>query len=650
MNTSLETIPIPSPESRPDLKVAPAERLVPGWLRGEFPVLLIAVWFGLVAGLLELALLVFRVEVFEGGAFIRSQQFIWMVPVSELALFTVGGLFLGLVARALPRWGQSLVIGLLVTLTCLSLSLLIRGFYSLACVLIALGVARQTTPALIRQWPRLLTLVRRGVPLLLGVVFVLVGAGIGRDLIAKKRALAGRPAAPADALNVVMIVLDTVRADHLSLYGYERDTTPNLARLAKKGVRFDQARSAAPWTLPSHSTMFTGRWPHELEVERHGCLDSTYPTLAEFFRDRGYATSGIVANQFFCGRESGLARGFVDYQDFPVTPGEVIRSSTVGWLLSRVVDRARAGFVSLVTSDVMAGVSLDFQRKEASEVNREFLDWQSQNGKRPFFAFLNYFDAHDPYVVPQGFRKHFGKLPTSRAEAVLLRDWQKMDQKDIGASAVSLASDAYDDCIGSLDQELGRLFDELGRRGVLERTLVIVTADHGEQFGEHGGFRHGVSLYGSEVHVPLLVIAPSGVPVGQTVTAPVSLRNLPATILDLVGWRGKSPFPGKSIASTWNTEGAKENRPACPLLSELGPPIEPTREKPRMLLGGESLTSIVDEGMLYIRHEHGAEELYDLKEDPTETHDLSASATSGPVLARFRQTLSRIVPTPEPTR
>jgi arylsulfatase A-like enzyme len=481
-------------------------------------------------------------------------------------------------------------------------------------------------------------------------VVVLIGVGFGRELIARKVAMAGRAHADAQALNVVMIVLDTVRADHLSLYGYERETTPNLARLARRGVRFDQARSAAPWTLPSHASMFTGRWPHELEVERHGHFNSKYPTLAEFFRDRGYATSGTVANQFFCGRESGLARGFDDYKDFPVTPGEVLRSSTVGWLLARVVDRVRAESVALITSDVMSGVSLDFHRKDAAQVNREFLDWQSQNRERPFFAFLNYFDAHDPYIAPQGFDKHFGKSPASRAEVAVLKDWQKRGQKQPCAPALSLASDAYDDCIAALDQELGKLFDEFGRRGILERTVVIVTADHGEQFGEHGGLRHGVSLYGSEVHVPLLILSPTRVPVGQTVREPVSLRDLPATIVDLIGWGGRSPFPGTSLTTTWDTEGVETHNPPGPLLSELGTPIEPTGKKPRMNIGSESLTSIIDEGLLYIHHEDGIEELYDIHADPSETHDLSGSETSGPILARFRQTLSRMVTAPEPAQ
>ena len=438
-------------------------------------------------------------------------------------------------------------------------------------------------------------------------------------------------------------MLDTVRADRLSLHGYDRDTTPNLARLSRRGVRFDQARSTAPWTLPSHASIFTGRWPHELEVERHNRLDATYPTLAESLRDRGYTTVGVVANQFFCGRESGLGRGFADYRDFSVTPGEILRSSSLGWLLAVVADRTRVEIAWRFQGDVKSGVSLDFRRKDASEINQEFLGWLGGHDGRPFFAFLNYFDAHDPYLVPGGARKHFGKAPRSRAELGLLRDWQKLDYKTLKPEAIELASDSYDDCIAALDHELGLLFDELTRRGVLERTMVIITSDHGEQFGEHGGFRHAASVYGSEVHVPLMIFAPERVPSGRVVRTPVSLRDLPATVADLLGWRDTSPFPGSSLARTWEPQKDEGRLPADPPLSELGTLIEPSRETSATATAPEPLKAIVDEGKIYIRHAGGREELYDVEADPTESLDLSTSADSGPTLTRLRRSLDRVL-------
>ena len=121
---------------------------------------------------------------------------------------------------------------------------------------------------------------------------------------------------PAGSPNVLLIVLDTVRADHLSLYGYPRPTTPNLERLARRGIRFDQARAAAPWTLASHANMFTGRWPHELAVEWMRPLRGDVPTLAEYLGSLGYATAGFAGNTFYCSYDSGLDRGFTHYEDY----------------------------------------------------------------------------------------------------------------------------------------------------------------------------------------------------------------------------------------------------------------------------------------------------------------------------------------------
>src|SRR5262249_1413595 len=138
-----------------------------------------------------------------------------------------------------------------------------------------------------------------------------------------RSSLGRRPAPPRGAKNVLLIVLDTVRAQSLSLYGYSRDTTPNLRRIAARGVRFDQALSTAPWTAPSHASMFTGRWPHELSIGWSRPLDATHPTLAEFLSARGYKTAGFVANTTYCSYETGLDRGFARYDDYDVTPRTV---------------------------------------------------------------------------------------------------------------------------------------------------------------------------------------------------------------------------------------------------------------------------------------------------------------------------------------
>jgi arylsulfatase A-like enzyme len=623
-----------------DEKRAQADRL---------PVLLLAYWFGLAAGFLELSLLVLRVKGFENGIFLKSSHFVWMIPVADLGLFLASGFVLALFVRVWPRRGEGLAIGGFVFLTILSQLLLIPGLMLLACLMMAAGSARLATSILLHRRESFLKLVRWTAPVLTLALIVVAGTSFARESLVRRAALAGRPAPASDAPNVLMIVLDTVRADHLSLYGYGRETTPNLSRLAKQGVRFDRVHSTAPWTLPSHASLMTGRWPHELDVEKHGGLDATFPTMAEFFRDRGYATGGVVANQFYCGHESGLNRGFDDYRDYPLGIVETLRSSNLGWLLMRVVNRVEDEVDARLDHQHFASVAQDFQRKDGDQVNREFLDWLGVREGRPFFAFLNYFDAHGPYVVPPSFHEHFGMSPKTHAEGVLIRDWWKVSKAPHSIEDLKLLVDSYDDCIAALDQQLGRLFDELTRRGLLENTLIVVTADHGEEFGEHGHYTHGFDLYEPETHVPLLVFGPSRVPGNLAIDESVSLRDLPATIVDLLGLQDKTPFPGTSLARTWETPKDPYFDDPKIAISELRPLIEPTLEKASDEGAIGQSTALFDDNFAYIKDQDGREELYDLGVDARQMHDLSRSPESMTILEKFRKAL-REVAIPSPNR
>ncbi len=349
--------------------------------------------------------------------------------------------------------------------------------------------------------------------------------------------------------------MDTVRADATSLNGSTRDTTPNLAALARRGALFEQAISTAPWTLPSHASMFTGRWPWELLVGPDRALDARYPTLAGYLDRHGYATAGFVANTVFCTREYGLSRGFGHYEDFVLTPLEALRGTALGWLVCRrltpVVDRLREA----TGRDPGHPLEVRTYRKDAAEINRAALNWIETDDDRPFFVFLNYLDAHDPYLVPRGAEHPFSGHPATLAERRALRDWIGEEPRARAPSEMQLARDAYDDCLAYLDGEIGRLVDELGRRGRLENTVIVVTADHGEHFGEHARdglplVGHRLSVYQPEIHVPLLIVAPNRIPSRMVVPDVVSLRDLPATIVDLVGLgRGRAlprPFPRSS--------------------------------------------------------------------------------------------------------
>ena len=167
------------------------------------------------------------------------------------------------------------------------------------------------------------------------------------------------------------------------------------------------------------------------------------------------------------------------------------------------------------------------QSRDAAAINRSFLDWLTREGRhgRPFFAFLNYIDAHEPFLTRDQASEHFGVGPQSTRDNKMLLEYWNRDKLTLTERDVAMALDAYDDCIAALDRQVGALLDELDRRGVLRDTIVMITADHGEQFGEHGVFNHGFSLYAQEAHVPLVIIS-SGV---RRRTSPYPSRSACAT-------------------------------------------------------------------------------------------------------------------------
>lgn len=606
----------------------------PAW-----PAFRTALMLGLAAGFVEMLLLVARVELQEGGFFLRSRHFVWMVPASVAAIFAGLGAIGAVAARGGDR-ARRLVLGSYAFTAVLGWFLLVRGLEAVACGLIALGVAWRAAPWLDARREGLGRWVDRGLPALAVAMACLVAASFLRDAREAAWRRAGPVPPPPAARNVLLVVLDTVRADRLSLHGYDRDTTPNLKRLAGESTVFAQARAGASWTLPSHATMFTGRWPGELGVERRGWLDDVAPTLAERLRDAGVDTAGFVANPFFCGRESGLGRGFQVYADYPITPGEVFRSSALGWLLARSWLRLGAAMAARDTSGSMRDVDLDFSRKDAATVGREFLGWLDRRGGRPFFAFLNLFDAHDPYIPPAGFPSCFadGSPPDTPH---LLRDWQRVDKAGLTPRDARHARDAYDDCLVALDAQLGALVEALRSRGVLDRTVLIVTADHGEQFGEHGSFGHGLGLYDEEVRVPLLIRAPGVAPAGRVVAEDVGLRDVAATALDLSA-ASAPPLPGRSLARLWDDAPVA----ASPAFSELRGRVDERYARPD-LDGADDLPgswkSVVVDGWSYIRRGDGGESLYELASDPGQRADRRDDPAAAAALDSCRRAMDGVL-------
>jgi arylsulfatase A-like enzyme len=378
-------------------------------------------------------------------------------------------------------------------------------------------------------------------------------------------------------------------------------------------VTFTRAIAPAPWTLPSHASMFTGRWPHALSTGPWSPLDATYPTLAEYLRDRGYLTAGFVANREYCSHEFGLSRGFVHYEDYRATPGQALLYTSLGSTAMREFPLVQR----LQTYD-------NFGRKSAEQVTGDFLRWQARAaGSQPFFAFLNYWDPHDPYTPPAEFAAQFAP-PGSRGGT------PPVDPPD--PETLAALQGHYDASIAYADEQVGALIDALAGRGVLEDTAVMILSDHGEHFGEHGLMLHGGSLYTQEIHVPLLISHPSLVPSGQAVDAPASLRNIAATAVELAGLAGDAPFPGMSLSRMWAGEPSDD-----PVLSEADQ-VQHLSERYPAAQG--RLASLVQGSLHYIRREFdGGEELYDLEGDPAEANDLAAQAAYQTELAEMRAAL-----------
>jgi len=273
-------------------------------------------------------------------------------------------------------------------------------------------------------------------------------------------------------------------------------------------------------------------------------------------------------------------------------------------------------------------------------VDRAFLRWLGRRPERvrPFFAFLNYNDAHSPYEVPDRSPPGFGLRPASSADRQALALWNSLDKAKLTYHNVWMAADLYDDCISHLDRRLGMLLAELGRRGVLDDTLVIVTAEHGEHLGDHLLSFHGCSLYRQLVQVPLVIVDNKSVPSGRVVAEPVSLCDLPATVVDLLGLGRDAPFPGRSLTQLWQRPDQTALIPAEPLLMETGKP-ELLANQGREPAAKGPMKSLIARGMHYIRTADGREELYRLSSDAEERVDLARSPDARAILQRFREAL-----------
>ncbi|MCA9739002.1 MAG: sulfatase [Gemmatimonadetes bacterium] len=544
-----------------------------------------------------------------------NPDLVWMIPTSQAAFFAA--LAVGyLLVTAWPARRVSIQPLLAVLVAIGGWGILISmkqlGIHSLASGVLALGLGVQAAKAFARAPAR--SARQLGVAgALVGVLSLggMVGLRPGSAVGPQGSAAASGRAVP----NVLLLVLDTVRAQSLGLYGYPRPTTPRLEAFAERGVVFDRAFSTAPWTLPSHSSLFTGRWHHEMSANWLEPLDARYPTLAEFLSGHGYETGGFVANLLYTTRITGLDRGFRTYRDHQRTFETWIYSAAA---VQKAMNRLRA---------LVPGGWLLFERKLATDVNDEFLTWVDGLDGRPFFGFLNYFDAHEPY---ERFEPQLSQIREVPRDSIATAPGQTRALTREEREAV----DRYDGSIRYLDDAIGGLLDALETRGLLDETLIVVTADHGDQFFEHGLEGHSNSLYQMLTRVPLLMVLPGRVPAGLRVHETVSIRDVPSTIADVLGLAGPAPFAGTTLRRTWDPESGWSARAAA--LTEVDP--YPLSDFDGPVVRGP-MKAVASGDLYYIRNGDGVEELYDLVSDPWQLSDLIGTPRGAQALPGLRADL-----------
>lgn len=390
--------------------------------------------------------------------------------------------------------------------------------------------------------------------------------------------------------NIVLITIDTLRADHCSAYGYGLVTTPRLEKLSGEGVRVETALVPMPSTGPAHASLFTSRYPLAHRVLKNGhILDDEYPVLAEMLEEAGYRTAAFVSS-FVLDDRFGFGQGFDSYDD-----------------------DFRGADGSYKNIQTWEGIEVpgEFDRR-ANETTDRAISWLRENGRRGgFFLWIHYMDPHEPYDPPEPWRVQYVK-------------------PEMGRRNLRRAVALYDAEIAFTDREVGRFLDELDDVSPPEATLVVLTADHGEGLLDHGFMGHGPILYEETLRVPLLFRWSEKIPAGSVIQGPVEIVDVVPTILGLAGIPpGERVLQGRDLTSALTTGAAldpehrvfferrvyeKERVPVFPVEGVVyGRPFRVRGDKYGVRQGSWKYIEAPMEG---------TRELYDLSSDPTERTNL----------------------------
>jgi arylsulfatase A-like enzyme len=382
--------------------------------------------------------------------------------------------------------------------------------------------------------------------------------------------------------NIVLIVLDTARPDRMSLYGYARPTTPSLESLAQQSTVYTQAYSTSSWTPPSHASLFTGQLPCDHGVTH---AQATHPpklperslALAEILWESGYRTAAIVGNAIMPSW-TGFSQGFDQYHET--------------WRMN------------------------DRNLHPAERLFEEFVQAESE---RPYFVFINLIEPHSPYDSSGEFFGLYDRHP--ELGSLVDSDWAKhLTEQPYSVAELEHFSDLYDSEIQQTDAIVGRVLQQVRDRGVLDETLVIVTADHGEHFGEHGLVEHILNLYETNVRVPLLIRYPPRWPPGLRDSSLVQLQDLFETVKDIADAGKHHPSQGFSLL---DRDGVPEQRLVFFEYHQPWKYFESLGYPPQLERFQRDLQAVRNGSLKLIVGSDSTTELYDVVRDPLEQEDLS---------------------------
>ncbi len=469
-------------------------------------------------------------------------------------------------------------------------------------------------------------------------------------------------ARPKRQPDILLIILDTQRRDRLSIYGHTRETSPGFDRFADRATRFERAVAPSQWTIPAHSSLFTGLYPSAHGVtEANGQLSPTHPTLAEILQVGGYHTVAFCNNPLVGVLDNGLQRGFAEFYNYasaiPNRPGDVRKNDLQHRFNRWFHPYARRIGNQFARSDELFRVSLhplltpiwskyiNFKGNTPHSIDDLIAYWDAYHAggaDQPFFGFLNLMGTHLPYHPPQDVMDRIA--PELRHDRAAYRyvnrfnadgaAWAAPPEQPLDEWQRAVLNGFYDAEIAHQDAHLDRLLRHLADSGALDHTVVIIAADHGEGHGEHDLFGHGFNVYQELVHVPLVIHAPDAAE-GQHVIENVSTRRLFHTILDAahIAPPLDNADPNANVAelSLLNALDGKADAEQGIAFSEAFPPstflnvlehrspavVERLRLRQvrRAIYAGDHKLVLA---------ESGVEALFDVADDPAETRDLAA--------------------------